>query len=804
MRINKWFWSIVLIITVLLTYSNFASAEEVYEFNYTGNVQTWIVPKTGLYQLEVWGAEGGTSGYGGKGGYAKGFIKLTKGERLYIYVGGQTGWNGGGSGPRPDLDSGGGATDIRKGGQSLNDRIIVAGGGGGWGGNSSRRGGNGGGLVGEDGLGTGSNRTLRQGGKGGTQTAGGAGGPGVTPGEAGSFGQGGSNTTPTSSSGAGGGGGGWYGGGAGGSDYPNYNDRDDGGGGGGSSYIGGVENGETQSGVNSGNGKARITFLGKLEKYEFNYTGGPQTWVVPKTGLYQLEVWGAQGGGTYGGKGGYSKGEKFLQAGETLYIYVGGRNGWNGGGSGHGRSMNSGGGATDIRYGGTSLNDRIIVAGGGGGQGGRDTHSNAYGGAGGGLTGGTGGKRYGNPGTGGTQTRGGTGGDNYGGDGTFGKGGSNTTGSNSGGGGGGGGWYGGGAGGSDYPSYNDIDDSGGGGGSGYIGGVQNGQTIAGVNSGDGKAVITLLTPFSVEWDEDNQFPSVVTVEDEFSQNIRFSNPEDGRDWNRDEVKLVIEWVRNGSVVHRQEITLPRDVAPGESVDQNFTIRVPDIPSGTYEVRYKLIDSQGTTADKMQVFENVEVSTGLNYTFDDQNKFPKEWLANEKRQVVIGFRNNENTSIQPNTHQIVIQWKQGNTIVHSQSLPITYTVGAGSLYRRTHDVTPPSASGTYTVIIYVKHNNGIESIERQIFEGINVHGTSGSWKISNVHEQVDGNLVTWTGRRFDPNRDVKVEILDDQVNVTVNYHVPMLFPVTRFLGGGDWEPMITVTSKQQVHKEKPAW
>ncbi len=41
--------------------------------------------------------------------------------------------------------------------------------------------------------------------------------------------------------------------------------------------------------------------------------------------------------------------------------------GWNGGGTGSGAYCGGGGGASDIRYGGTALNDRVLVAGGGGG-----------------------------------------------------------------------------------------------------------------------------------------------------------------------------------------------------------------------------------------------------------------------------------------------------------------------------------------------------------------------------------------------------------------------------------------------------
>ena len=48
----------------------------------------------------------------------------------------------------------------------------------------------------------------------------------------------------------------------------------------------------------------------------FNFTGSIQTFTVPASGDYQLEVWGAQGGNVIsneGGKGGYAVGEKYLR-----------------------------------------------------------------------------------------------------------------------------------------------------------------------------------------------------------------------------------------------------------------------------------------------------------------------------------------------------------------------------------------------------------------------------------------------------------------------------------------------------------
>ncbi len=150
-----------------------------------------------------------------------------------------------------------------------------------------------------------------------------------------------------------------------------------------------------------------------MSQTTFDYTGGMQTFTVPATGNYQLEVWGAQGGSSIGdgGYGGYAIGDIYLTAGQTLYVYVGetptgATGGYNGGGNGilldgYGAG---GGGASDIRIGGTSLSNRIIVAGGGGGG------SQGSGGSG-GSTGGQGGSsNYGVPAQGGTQSAGGSGG----------------------------------------------------------------------------------------------------------------------------------------------------------------------------------------------------------------------------------------------------------------------------------------------------------------------------------------------------------------------------------------------------------
>ena len=217
------------------------------DFTYTGGIQSFVVPSTGNYKLEVWGAQGGDASpyYGGMGGYASGTIDLTAGQTIYIYVGqvgqgagGGSAWNGGGGGTCCGA-GGGGGTDFRLGGTALAYRVIVAGAGGG--GSNDTPQGNGGDGGGSSGL----YGTV---GAPGTQSSGYSLGVGET----------------NSSDAAGGGGGYWGGynggGGTGGS------------GGGGSAYTGGVTSGTmiagnasmpNPSGGNmtghSGNGYARIT-----------------------------------------------------------------------------------------------------------------------------------------------------------------------------------------------------------------------------------------------------------------------------------------------------------------------------------------------------------------------------------------------------------------------------------------------------------------------------------------------------------------------------------------------------------------
>ncbi len=155
--------------------------------------------------------------------------------------------------------------------------------------------------------------------------------------------------------------------------------------------------------------------VGKVWNYD--YTGGEQTFTFPTTGTYKLEIWGAQGGSInetyYGGYGAYSFGNIKISQNNKLYINVGGQGtvsqgGYNGGGSTD-YSGGGGGGATHIALESGKLsilenkkNYILIVAGGGGGSG---AFNNYVGGAGGGYIGE---KAAGSsPGFGGTQLSGG-------------------------------------------------------------------------------------------------------------------------------------------------------------------------------------------------------------------------------------------------------------------------------------------------------------------------------------------------------------------------------------------------------------
>jgi len=233
-------------------------------FHFTGGEQLFKVPN-GVHfaTISATGAHGGGR-FGGNPGRVRAKVPVKPGETLAIFVGGDSssgGYNGGAPGTSGYCPhhchgrGGGGASDVREGGDALQDRVVVAGGGGGTGGyewpygrgSADGTGGVGGGQIAGQG---GMNADGGGGGGGGTQQNGGAGGTGCArksdgQGADGTLGSGGVGGLQHGT-GGGGGGGGYYGGGGGGSGgygctsgsgsgsgYP----AEAGGGGGGSSYI---------------------------------------------------------------------------------------------------------------------------------------------------------------------------------------------------------------------------------------------------------------------------------------------------------------------------------------------------------------------------------------------------------------------------------------------------------------------------------------------------------------------------------------------------------------------------------------
>ena len=312
------------------------------DFEYTGEEETYVVPQDGTYELETWGAQGGTavdSCDGGYGGYSYGQVELKKGDILYINVGGvgtcnvssssKGGYNGGGdalSRNNYKMCSGGGATHIAtKSGllKTLSDStdsiLIVSGSGGGsgsTGSSCSSKGGSGGGISGTVPKNNCSDCGTRS---GGTQTSGGRSRFGT-----GGFGFGAGSTTSYSV----GGGSGFYGG---------AGDNYEWGATGGSGYIGNskltnkkmycydctessdestktisttnVSEIPTENNAKKGNGYAKITLLGSNNSDStIEKPTKPEEPEILKTTDVELET----SNFTYSGNGRFTKGSSNL------------------------------------------------------------------------------------------------------------------------------------------------------------------------------------------------------------------------------------------------------------------------------------------------------------------------------------------------------------------------------------------------------------------------------------------------------------------------------------------------------------
>ena len=221
-------------------------------------------------------------------------------------------------------------------------------------------------------------------------------------------------------------------------------------------------------------------------------------WVVPD-GVFSVTVTleGERGGsddytGTdYGGPGGRVVGELEVRPGEVLYIRE----------TPGGTGAADGGDAIDVRTNGTSLEDRIAIAAGGGAGGEGSQIGTAFGGAGGPATGADGenGSSGGTPPTGGTQSSGGAG-SGDGSNGSFGAGGDAGTNDSNAGHGGGAGLFGGG-GGESTGVFGGVGDSGAG-GSNYVDGldtvIANERGASGRDHTDGGLVTIEYEPVAPE------------------------------------------------------------------------------------------------------------------------------------------------------------------------------------------------------------------------------------------------------------------------------------------------------------------
>lgn len=277
-------------------------------YNYTGGIQTFTVPcGVDTVFIQSWGAQGANGATGGGpsaggtgalGGYAEGWLLVSPGDVLNVFVGGMGtgamgGFNGGGNGGSQDAGGGGGASDVRYNSTNESNRVITAGGGGGGGrggchedygvGGDGGNGGAGGGGVGVMGGDSPQGSGPAGGGQGGnignSQGTGGGAGIGCSgflgsPGSSTSNSVGGvggagqscccyvSNNLPGGGGGGGGqiGGGGGGGGSAGTTSCGGNSKGGGGGGGGGSSYTGGVISGATNNGIWLGDGMVTIWY----------------------------------------------------------------------------------------------------------------------------------------------------------------------------------------------------------------------------------------------------------------------------------------------------------------------------------------------------------------------------------------------------------------------------------------------------------------------------------------------------------------------------------------------------------------
>ena len=272
--------------------------------------------------------------------------------------------------------------------------------------------------------------------------------------------------------------------------------------------------------------KCNLYFYSGETVFDFDYTGGEQTFAVPFSGTYKLETWGAQGAtdseSYYGGYGGYSMGIINLEKNEKFHVFVGGQGknintksdigtvyGYpNGGavstlgGDANSITYSSGGGSTHIGKENklisesSALSTSLLIVSGGGGGACNWWNYGDNGGSAGGYKGSTtninfpnNGVANNNPGVG-TQSSGGTGGGNLDGfssdtwlNGIFGVGGGSNI---------------------NYKHAESINVSGGGGGGYYGGGASWGGSGAGGSGYIGNSLLTNKAMYCYNCEESNE------------------------------------------------------------------------------------------------------------------------------------------------------------------------------------------------------------------------------------------------------------------------------------------------------------
>jgi hypothetical protein len=344
----------------------------------------------------------------------------------------------------------------------------------------------------------------------------------------------------------------------------------------------------------------------------FNYSGAVQTYTVPSNvRSIAVTAVGAHGGnGPYhqGGQGGVVHATLPVTPGQPLYVYVGGSNGFNGGGGATATYGTPGGGATDIRTDANDLTTRLVVAGGGGGGGFGPGSTYVATGANAGYPNGDSAPNstYGggnNGGRGGTQTGGGAGGASPygpGAAGSFGLGGNAGSAFGAGAGGGGGGYYGGGGGGSE---------SGGGGGSDYVSGDATNTTFA--VDATGTPSMTIVPVEAVSATSSVSFPDTPQQSTSASRTVTFTNEQQADVW--------VKRVRFGGVSADDYLIASDDCRTGDALAQGESCDI----KVKFNPQAKGASSAALTVSAVDIDDtHLSTSTTLSGTGTDLPQGPK--------------------------------------------------------------------------------------------------------------------------------------------------------------------------------------